>query len=650
MTKREYIVNEGRKIFYRSFNLGNYQPSDECNIKGMCISTIFNCMNIHKNIFTDGVDEDRLRSILNNLERMAECLFIGYNKKVDTTNLIRIVNHISHGIDVISTTRCVDKIDKVISQIIWMSMVLYSTKYNKDITKILSNCRVYLQHNKSTIIIVVNNDGIIPTIYSYITKYIIDSTNLLFTIQEDDPVIKSYNSPDAWYAYTDEIENPLITQSFELINDIDYPYIIKSIESPKLDTQIAFAILKRRGDNNKERENNMVSKDEILLKVKEITEKIAGRSLPDNIMDKSTISIDTTSESIGRFTIFMEFVDSLTNKLEDDTDKDYIKDIVYNTILSILKYHKNKMDYKTISRLYNTVYTINDMLNKGRSNIGVYPVFDYISWIIYTLYCLSMGNLTELKETAFDIDYDDRTITIDVCNVNNIVYINNLLKNIDRSYMGIRFSIIDDKYYLDRLSKLNMDDFKPKKTIFCIVGESGSGKDTLVSYTLKEFGIPFKTVISYTDREMRENETNGVEHHFVSKDTMVDLLKNMEIASYTKIGYTSYCTLLSDLEESDICIINPNGLNGLKIKYGDRFNFVTVYIDCPYDERKKRLEDRSDFKSSFEKRAFDEEEQFTEFRKSCGYDHVIDNGTISTVYKSAMVLFDIFRYYRKDIR
>ena len=62
------------------------------------------------------------------------------------------------------------------------------------------------------------------------------------------------------------------------------------------------------------------------------------------------------------------------------------------------------------------------------------------------------------------------------------------------------------------------------------------------------------------------------------------------------------------------------------------------------------MENRSDFKSSFEKRAFDEEEQFTEFRKSRGYDHIIDNGTISTVYKSAMVLFDIFRYYRKDIR
>ena len=435
-------------------------------------------------------------------------------------------------INIIENIKGIDDIITSINNIVWVQLVLYTL----------------LKHNEVWL------GCILDTKINFIPSSI--GINIIIPESKYDRVMYEIIKdiyPEILLEVTIKTE-PLIAQSFELINDIDYPYIIKSIESPKLDTQIAFAILKRRGDNNnKERENNMVSKDEILLKVKEITEKIAGRSLPDNIMDKSTISIDTTSESIRRFTIFMEFVDSLTNKLEDDTDKDYIKDIVYNTILSILKYHKNKMDYKTISRLYNTVYTINDMLNKGRSNIGVYPLFDYVSWVIYTLYCLSMGNLNHLKETAFDIDYDNRTITIEVYDVDNIVYITNLLKN-------------------------------------------------------------------------------------------------MEIAAYTKIGDTGYCTLLSDLEESDICIINPNGLNGLKIKYGDRFNFVTVYIDCPYNERKKRLENRSDFKSSFEKRAFDEEEQFTEFRKSRGYDHVIDNGTISTVYKSAMVLFDIFRYYRKDIR
>lgn len=131
---------------------------------------------------------------------------------------------------------------------------------------------------------------------------------------------------------------------------------------------------------------------------------------------------------------------------------------------------------------------------------------------------------------------------------------------------------------------------------------------------------------------------------------MTELLRNREIAVYTEIGDVRYCTLLSDLEESDIYIINPNELNSLKNKYGNRFNFVTVYIDCPYAEQRNRSENRSDFNLSFEKRALAEYGQFSEFRESHGYDHVIDNGVTSTVYKSAMTLFDIFRYYRKDIR
>ena len=282
-------------------------------------------------------------------------------------------------INIIENIKGIDDIITSINNIVWVQLVLYTL----------------LKHNEVWL------GCILDTKINFIPSSI--GINIIIPESKYDRVMHEIIKdiyPEILLEATIKTE-PLIAQSFELINDIDYPYIIKSIESPKLDTQIAFAILKRRGDNNnKERENNMVSKDEILLKVKEITEKIAGRSLPDDIMDKSTISIDTTSESIRRFTIFMEFVDSLTNKLEDDTDKDYIKDIVYNTILSILKYHKNKMDYKTISRLYNTLYTINDMLNKGRSNIGVYPVFDYVSWVVYTLYCLSMGNLNHLKRNG----------------------------------------------------------------------------------------------------------------------------------------------------------------------------------------------------------------------------------------------------------
>ena len=54
-------------------------------------------------------------------------------------------------------------------------------------------------------------------------------------------------------------------------------------------------------------------------------------------------------------------------------------------------------------------------------------------------------------------------------------------------------------------------------TIVAIVGASGSGKTQLTLYA-QRFGYP--VICSYTTRPMREGETNGVEHIFVTEDKM----------------------------------------------------------------------------------------------------------------------------------
>ncbi len=373
--------------------------------------------------------------------------------------------------------------------------------------------------------------------------------------------------------------------------------------------------------------SDIITIHDILKKIKEKTEYITGRPLPNDITTTSDKSIDTTSESIARFNSVMELVGSLNNnEYDDDEHKGYILNMIYHTILLMLEHYKSIMNFKTVSRLYNTLCEIYDMIDKITTCGDVTTLLDHILWITYTAYCLSKDNPDESRKIRFDVDYAIEVLTIEVSDIDNIEYIQDMIGRLDEYFMDIHYSINDDKTYFDKMCILNMNDFKQKKTIFCIVGESGSGKDTLVEYTLKEFKIRPTPVVLYIDREKRESET------------------------YNQVGDTRYCTLLSDLEESDICIINPNELNDLKNKYGDRFNFVVVYIDCPYSERRNRSENRSDFNSSFEKRALAESEQFSEFRESHGYDHVIDNGTISTVYKSAMALFDIFRYYRKDMR
>lgn len=56
-----------------------------------------------------------------------------------------------------------------------------------------------------------------------------------------------------------------------------------------------------------------------------------------------------------------------------------------------------------------------------------------------------------------------------------------------------------------------------KYTIIAIMGKAGSGKDTLCRALLKE--PEFKTakpIISCTTRPIRENETDGIDYHFLS--------------------------------------------------------------------------------------------------------------------------------------
>lgn len=210
------------------------------------------------------------------------------------------------------------------------------------------------------------------------------------------------------------------------------------------------------------------------------------------------------------------------------------------------------------------------------------------------------------------------------------------------------------KSFLDLIRSNKTSDKKPKKTIFCILGESGSGKDTLVEYTLKEFKFDLKPVLSYTDRPIRQGEQNGKEHVFLSKEEMTEFLNSnkKDIAAYTQIGESGYryCAMTSVIDRSDIYIIDPNGLKEFKERTGDRYNIVSIYIDCPLKERRKRTEGRSDAASKFEARVAAESEQFAKFREEHGYDHVIDNGSMSTIYRSAMTLADIFRYYKNDAR
>lgn len=114
--------------------------------------------------------------------------------------------------------------------------------------------------------------------------------------------------------------------------------------------------------------------------------------------------------------------------------------------------------------------------------------------------------------------------------------------------------------------------------VVALVGNSGSGK-TYASLQLgKKEG--YNTIVSFTTRPMREGETNGVEHWFVSPEDVPD---KSEMCAYTNFGGYEYWTTWSQFSACDcvhVYVIDEKGLVDLMSKESSpfRFHFITVKI------------------------------------------------------------------------
>lgn len=111
--------------------------------------------------------------------------------------------------------------------------------------------------------------------------------------------------------------------------------------------------------------------------------------------------------------------------------------------------------------------------------------------------------------------------------------------------------------------------------VICIVGASGVGKTTASLIFQKHFG--WNTVVSYTTRPIREGETDGLEHWFVSADKVPSKEK---MCAYTRFGgyeyWATWGQLLSLLPS--IYVIDERGLIDLQSKESCPFSFRLVTI------------------------------------------------------------------------
>lgn len=137
------------------------------------------------------------------------------------------------------------------------------------------------------------------------------------------------------------------------------------------------------------------------------------------------------------------------------------------------------------------------------------------------------------------------------------------------------------------------------KFIFLIVGCSGCGKTTITEQLEKRYGL--KSIQSYTTRPKRFYDETG--HTFVTDDEF-DKLTNY--VAYTEFAGFRYCATAEQVEDNDLYVIDPKGVEFFINAYkGDKIPKI-IFINSDLTTRYERMVERAEAKSKTYTEAIDE--------------------------------------------
>lgn len=156
------------------------------------------------------------------------------------------------------------------------------------------------------------------------------------------------------------------------------------------------------------------------------------------------------------------------------------------------------------------------------------------------------------------------------------------------------------------------------KRIVLLVGKSGSGKSTIAKKLEDDYGL--SQVLSYTTRPIRDGEIDNPTHTFVTDEEFNELTN---LVGYTEFNGYKYCATSQQIDDNDIYVIDPDGVEYMREHYSGNKEVVVVYINCPDSVLMDRMLERGDdFLDAFERFQHDRS-KFAKGKKMANY--VYDN-------------------------
>lgn len=175
-------------------------------------------------------------------------------------------------------------------------------------------------------------------------------------------------------------------------------------------------------------------------------------------------------------------------------------------------------------------------------------------------------------------------------------------------------------------------------------GSSGVGKNTVMNELFAR-NKKIKPFVSYTTRNMREGEKDGVNYHYVTKEQFQELRNKGKFCEVEEIHSNFYGSnfddIYSGLSGENIVIkdIGVEGAINLRRLFKNNDNVVTIFLTAPKDVLIERLQNRGEQQIELRMKRYDYEHTFLN-----QYDYVINNDNLENTIAKIFEIIDKHNY------
>ncbi len=180
-----------------------------------------------------------------------------------------------------------------------------------------------------------------------------------------------------------------------------------------------------------------------------------------------------------------------------------------------------------------------------------------------------------------------------------------------------------------------------KGVLVLFSGPSGVGKDTVLEIVLNK-NKSLQRSISLTTRDIRENEVDGKDYYFITKDKFNNMIENGEVLEFAQYGKNFYGTPKAPVDKwlgegkTVILKIEVQGAQQIKKLYP---NAVGIFVLPPsMTELENRLRSRgTEAEDDIQKRL---EIAKDEMAKSVDYDYTVINDDLDSASDDVLKIIE----------